>query len=374
MPLTDLAADLREVATQLKMVAMDGEASTITDATRSLTEACSKVGGAWSGSWFGYHSRVYYRNFQQPPAGARFSSEWGFMQVFGNATVGDWVEYPYEEVIDAIEQTAGNADLTEAEAYATRARRELDECRDTVVSILFAALEIKDDQLVRENLDEAKAMTPLSQSDVVAGLRPSGYLMSRDTVAFGGGLVAPPHISYMGSIIEIVDPGSRCGHVAKLASRVAEHLARISKLTPTTARGGNRVFIGHGRSPLWRELKDFLHDRVGLDWEEFNRVSPAGVGTTDRLAAMLENTSMAFVILTAEDEHADGSQHARENVIHEAGLFQGRLGFLRAIVLLEEGCAEFSNIHGLGQIRFPPGRIAACFEEVRSVLEREGVI
>ena len=46
----------------------------------------------------------------------------------------------------------------------------------------------------------------------------------------------------------------------------------------------------------------------------------------------------------------------------------------RAIVLLEEGCEEVSNIEGLGQIRFPAGDIAATFEEVRRVLEREGVI
>ena len=40
------------------------------------------------------------------------------------------------------------------------------------------------------------------------------------------------------------------------------------------------------------------------------------------------------------------------NVVHEAGLFQGRLGFTRAIVLLEEGCAEFSNIQGLQRSDF----------------------
>jgi predicted nucleotide-binding protein len=49
----------------------------------------------------------------------------------------------------------------------------------------------------------------------------------------------------------------------------------------------------------------------------------------------------------------DGKLHARLNVIHEAGLFQGRLGFNKAIILLEEGCEEFSNIHGLGHIPFP---------------------
>ena len=58
----------------------------------------------------------------------------------------------------------------------------------------------------------------------------------------------------------------------------------------------------------------------------------------------------------------------------EVGLFQGRLGLRRAIVLLKEGCSEFSNIIGLSQIRFPRGDIAARFEEIRRVLEREGLL
>ena len=77
--------------------------------------------------------------------------------------------------------------------------------------------------------------------------------------------------------------------------------------------------------------------------------------------------------MTAEDIHADNSSHARENVIHEAGLFQGRLGFERAIILLEEGCAVFSNIHGLTHISFPKGNLEPAFEQIRQVLEREDV-
>jgi hypothetical protein len=48
-------------------------------------------------------------------------------------------------------------------------------------------------------------------------------------------------------------------------------------------------------------------------------------------------------------------------------------GFERAIVLLEEGCEEFSNIRGLGKIRFPKGNISAIFEDIRAALEREGI-
>lgn len=156
---------------------------------------------------------------------------------------------------------------------------------------------------------------------------------------------------------------------------VTATLARLrASSTASQTASGDKVFIGHGRSPLWRELKDFLADRLSLPWEEFNRVPVAGVSNKERLSAMLDGSCFAFLILTAEDQRADGVFQPRQNVVHEAGLFQGRLGFERAIIVLEEGCEEFSNVEGLGQIRFPKGKIAACFEEVRAVLEREGIV
>jgi len=139
------------------------------------------------------------------------------------------------------------------------------------------------------------------------------------------------------------------------------------------ARGAN-VVIGHGRSLVWRELKDFIEARLRLPVDEFNRVSVAGVPTIARLSEMLDGAAFAFLVMTGEDEQVDGKVRARENVIHEVGLFQCRLSFGRAIILLEEGCEEFSNIHGLGQIRFPKGNISAKFEDVRAVLEREGML
>lgn len=156
---------------------------------------------------------------------------------------------------------------------------------------------------------------------------------------------------------------------------VTSGITRLRAASKTRASGsGDKVFIGHGRSPAWRELKDFLAGRLGLPWEEFNRVPVAGVSNKERLSAMLDGSCFAFLILTAEDQRADGALQPRQNVVHEAGLFQGRLGFERAIIVLEDGCEEFSNVEGLGQIRFPRERISACFEEIRAVLEREGIV
>jgi hypothetical protein len=150
--------------------------------------------------------------------------------------------------------------------------------------------------------------------------------------------------------------------------------AALEEEEQEVALAGGRIFIGHGRSRVWRDLKDYLHDRLGLEWDEFNRESVAGISTSERLETMLGNAAFAFIVMTAEDQTAAGALNPRMNVVHEAGLFQGKLGFRKAIVLLEEGCEEFSNIVGLGQIRFPVGNIDAVRDEIRQVLEREGLV
>lgn len=146
--------------------------------------------------------------------------------------------------------------------------------------------------------------------------------------------------------------------------------AYLSTLTPDN----RTVFIGHGRSNVWTSLRDLLTNKFHLPYEEFNREPRAGYSTKEVLVKMLDGARFAFLVMTPEDEHEDKKLHARENVVHEIGLFQGRLGFEKAIVLVEQGCEEFSNIIGLTQIRFPKGNIRAIAEDIREVLEREGLI
>lgn len=138
--------------------------------------------------------------------------------------------------------------------------------------------------------------------------------------------------------------------------------------------GDSRIFISHGRSTEWRKVRTFITDDLGLAFEEFNREPVAGYTTIERLKNVLDTSSFALCLLTAEDQLPSGAARARENVVHELGLFQGRLGFNRAIVLLEEGCNEFSNILGLSNISFPKQHVEEKFQEITRVLEREGLV
>ncbi len=131
------------------------------------------------------------------------------------------------------------------------------------------------------------------------------------------------------------------------------------------------IFIGHGGSPQWRDLKDHLHEKHAYRVEAYEIGARAGHAIRDILNDMLSKSSFAILVMTGEDQTSDCSMRARQNVVHEAGLFQGRLGFARAIVLLEKGAEEFSNIHGIDQIRFDKGRIKETFGDVVATIRRE---
>ncbi len=131
------------------------------------------------------------------------------------------------------------------------------------------------------------------------------------------------------------------------------------------------VFIGHGSDAQWRDLKDHLHEKHHYEVSAYEIGARAGHAIRDVLEELMGVSTMAFLVMTGDDETSDGGLRARQNVIHEIGLCQGRLGFTRAIVLLEEGVEEFSNMHGIQQIRFGKGAIRETFGDVVATIRRE---
>ena len=286
------------------------------------------------------------------------------------------MEYRPEIIVEAIHKRAGNPDLAPARIFDDEAYEEIEVCKSDMLSILQIHIN-QDDPFLEDVRKKINDMVLMRTGDVIkqfSPISPKGQLVIHDSLAVGQGTRTPPHFSVFAEVVAMNHTRGTIVGLIRLVKETISHLSRKQIMLRPKPTTGTNVFIGHGHSAAWRELKDFIEERLRLPTDEFNRVPVAGVSHVARLGQMLSSAAMAFLVMTGEDERHDGRSHARLNVIHEAGLFQGKIGFERAIVLLEEGCEEFSNIAGLGQVRFPKGQIRSTFEEVRRTLEREGLV
>lgn len=234
---------------------------------KRLFEAEQQFAKAWSGSNLGFHSCIYYKGFQPPPPGAHFSAEWGFQGRF-QGTTGEWVEFQRDEVRAAVRRLAGDPDIEPLKARADEARRLLDNVKADVVSILSAFLAFSDDEYVDGLKDRAGKVSPSPTGAEVRAAFPGlfGPYMSRDAVAIGQGAHMAPHEEVRVEVESIRHSFMRCEELMKIALRTADHIDRLSQRPETSddRQRGTRVFIGHGRSPQWRELKDFIWERLSL--------------------------------------------------------------------------------------------------------------
>ena len=215
--------------------------------------------------------------------------------------------------------------------------------------------------------DEADFFAALPKCD---SAQYSRYICNQDREALGE--VASLVLKYYDERTSVwveVEQSHREGQKRAALRAVVKVLCRHEDACKQPSRADPVIFIGHGRGPAWREVKDHLADKHGYRVEAYETGARAGHTIRDILQSMLERSSFALMVLTREDETADGNFRARQNVVHETGLFQGKLGFARAIVLLEEGTESFTNIAGVEQIRFT--KIKESFGDVVATLKRE---
>ena len=115
--------ELFALAEKLGKAAGGADGEEVANPIDALEEAAQKIGRSFSGSWQGYHSRIYYAGFSPPPPGAHFSQEWGLMDTYASSfgSRGDWQEYAAEEVKASIRKLAGEPDLGKAHEFADAA-------------------------------------------------------------------------------------------------------------------------------------------------------------------------------------------------------------------------------------------------------------
>ena len=371
----NLMQELNSIVGVLDQMSERGHGDEIERPLEALKAAAEEMKQAWSGSCLGYHANVYYRNLVPPPPGEHFSPEWGIQpRAFVTGTTGDWLEHALEDITATIYQRAGNPDLEPARAWELEARNVFLKSQRDLASILEIMATDSGSTALEGLQEETDKLTAFTPNETARRLMPQQVNASRDSLAVFQGPHVPPHISAVSEVYAIQNTLGITHLLADIARQASAHISRQGFQTQYGNIVGTRVFIGHGHSMVWRELKDFIENQLGLPVDEFNRIQSAGVSMTDRLSEMMDSATVAFLVMTGEDEQPSGELRPRENVVHEAGLFQGRKGFKRAIVLLEDGCSKFSNNAGLVHINFPKANIRAAFQDVREVLEREGIL
>ena len=130
----------------------------------------------------------------------------------------------------------------------------------------------------------------------------------------------------------------------------------------------SRIFISHGRSKEWHKIQVYVEKTLGLSTLELAQEASLGRSVLQKLDEESSKCGYAVIVMTGDDVEGEIVK-ARENVMHEVGFFQGKLGLRNTILLHEEGVNIPSNIHGLVYISFPKDLVEAALGALHGELK-----
>jgi len=188
---------------QLTVIQSAGIAVAVKKPKEALESSAQDIAKAASGSWLGYHARVYFHNLEPPPPGHHFSVEWGLRHPFHRPVSNDWREFRDEDVQALIRERAGSPDLGAAEDFAQKAEETFEAVKEEALAILRAALTLRLDPVLEKVAADVDSVKVHSAHEYVTYFKPKGSHSTRDTVVINQGIQVPPHIKIGAEIFEL---------------------------------------------------------------------------------------------------------------------------------------------------------------------------
>ena len=134
-----------------------------------IEKAANTIGQSWSGSWFGYQSRVYYADFQQPPPDATFSKMWGFSA--RTTPRGNWKEYTPEEVAAFIYEQTDNSSTHSHAVDSKEAVAAFEEAQQSVLSLVYANYNLKSNKFMANLVDKIESLEISTEDSFIVDRR-----------------------------------------------------------------------------------------------------------------------------------------------------------------------------------------------------------
>ena len=338
------------------------------DKLATLKQEADRIGEAWCRSSLGGHADVYYDGLEPVPDAANWDVVWGMMDdPLVNETRGKWTTRTASEIREIICSRSGMTESSITEIH-NGFLKVFDSVKDRLLTCLEHSQRKMQEETRTRLIGNVKGLGSgiPTVSNVEKRMANEFWpQMSRDEQNWSIGLRVAGHLQVLAAI-EVIDRLVRS--IRKLGEH-AEALHNASRAYKANQQEktmrGYKVFIGHGHSDTWRAVKDFVEEELKLEVEEFERESVAGRQIKDRLEEMLRNAEWAILVATRDD--SDRCE-PRPNVIHELGFAQGRLGWEKAIILLEKECKLPSNLSGTVYLQFDPGQVKQVFYDLGNLL------
>jgi hypothetical protein len=127
-----------------------------------------------------------------------------------------------------------------------------------------------------------------------------------------------------------------------------------------------KVLLGHDNGDHFIELEAFLKQQLDLDVTVIHSFWNTDLHSIEYLENSLKECCIAFLIISDEDYEFEQII----KIIHIVGFFQGILGNMKVIFLIEENFEKLPNLAGIVQKRFPPDGFEVILEELQEVIER----
>ena len=202
----------------------------------NLISEANKYEESWSGSIFGYHSNVYYRDFQKPPVGCFFNQEWGlqreyYLKQLGFDSVGDWVEYERGSIQNRILDSVDEDKINVIIGISNELRVLLSECKDSVLSIIHSQNIVSKDPYLGRLVAELEKFKVFEQKDYEKSFlkRFSGKQYTRDKRLTSGNVYfnLPEHQKIICKATGILSAFCQKNDLIKIIRKIQEHIENI---------------------------------------------------------------------------------------------------------------------------------------------------
>jgi ribosomal protein S8 len=234
----------------------------------SLRERAEKLSDSWSGSWAGFHSFLYYQDFQKPSLQESFDVEWGSINGFSES----WQQRSFEDVKQKIEQgiVKTNFDyIFEKVKPLVKQAELLRNYITTELSFVKSDKSLDDEAKLIKLIEEIKFGT--SADLFVRNLQPS-QVITRDSRAASQGLKVPPHVKYQAQVMAVL---SMISDIEKFIS-IAKQLTRQLEIKFQLSSQGQGVIdslvaiktLCNGFHSLARQLRSRHNNRSTLEVED----------------------------------------------------------------------------------------------------------